>query len=140
MLQPAKVFDIILNTELTSEVVCNRKPVGVSDAAVLLVNITKLKHPNDLKADDMGSWIHKGKPICYFDLDRSPDGEVLQATRCTREESSSIYKLTRIYYHHKGTPQFRKTLFYVHGEIIQYFVFCVNTTIVLLAQRRFDKG
>ena len=124
VLKPTEVFDVILNTNIISEVVCNEKPVGVCDAAAFVVNITKLKHPNDLKADDMGSWVHKGKPVRYFNVDRSTDGKVLQATRCSKEESSStIYKLTRIYYHHKGTSQFQKTLF--------MYMVCCNSTFII---------
>ncbi len=115
-IKPAEVLDVILNTDPTSELVCRRKPVGVCDAAVFLVDVTKLKHPNDLKADDVGSWVHKGKPVRFFDVDRSLDGHVIVAESCSKDEiSSTVYKLTRVYYHRKGTSQFRKTLFYVHG-------------------------
>ena len=39
-----------------------QKLVGVTDAAVFLVDTTKLRHPDDLKADDMEIWVHKGIP------------------------------------------------------------------------------
>jgi hypothetical protein len=114
VLKPVDVFNAILNTDVSSAAVCNHKPVEVMDPAVFIVNLNSLKNPNDIKADDMGSWIHKGKPIRYFELDQGDDGEVLLAKPCSSEDSN-YYKLTRVYYHHKGTPQFRKTLFYVTG-------------------------
>ena len=106
-MKPTEVFHAILNTDPNAEVVCSSKPVGVKDAAVFVVDTRKLRHPNDLKADDMGSWIHKGKPIRYYKLSRvSKSGEVYGAKPCDRKDSGDVYKLTRIYYHHKGTSEF----------------------------------
>lgn len=123
VLKPFEIFDAVLNTDPASQVVCKIKPVGVCDAAIFLVDISKLKHPNDLKADDMGSWIHKGKPVRYFDIDQSLEGEYAMAAKCNKNDGDSVYKLTRIYYHNKSTPEFRKTIFYVHGMYIHIFNF-----------------
>ena len=118
VLKPSEVFEAILNTDPSSEVVCKQKPVGICDSGVFLMDLTKLKHPKDIKADEIGSWIHKGKPIRYFDVEQSENGEVLMASRTDKDDDSgSVYKLTRIYYHNKATPQFRKTLFYT-GDLI----------------------
>ena len=120
-MKPKDVFDIVLNTELNSNRVCTQKPVGVKDAAVFVVDTRKLKHRDDLKADDMGCWIHKGKPIRYFVVERYEEGAVYNV-ECTKakKHDPKVYRLTRIYYHHKGTPEFRKTIFYVHGMLHYY--------------------
>lgn len=118
VMKPVEAFNAIINTAPSSKVVCLRKPVGIRDAAVFLVDTTKLKHPNDLKADDMGSWIHKGKPIRHFEIERVPQsGEVYGAKPCDHRRDDSVYKLTRIYYHHRGTSEFRRTIFYVHSKL-----------------------
>lgn len=117
VIQPTEVFDMILNTEISSEIVCKQKPVGISDAAVFLVDTTNFRRHDDLKADDMGSWIHKAKPIRYFDLSRCISGEVYGAKCCEESSCDTVYRLTRVYYHHRGTPEFRKTIFYVHGKL-----------------------
>ena len=44
VMKPADVLNVILNTDVTSDIVCLQKPVGVKDAAVFLVNTTKLRH------------------------------------------------------------------------------------------------
>ncbi len=113
-MKPADVLNAILNTDITSKVVCTQKPVGVTDVAVFLVDTTKLRHPDHLKADDMGGWIHKGKPSRYYIVERSPTGVVYGVKRCD-ETAKDAFKLTRIYYHHRGTSEFRKTIFYAHG-------------------------
>ena len=57
MIKPTDVLD----TAVSVEVVCTWKPVGVSDAAAF-VDTTELHY-----SDDMGGWIHKAKPVQYYD-------------------------------------------------------------------------
>ena len=113
VMKPVDVLNAILNTAVTSDIVCLQKPVGVKDAAVFLVKTTKLRHPDDLKADDMGSWVHKGIPSRYYNIECSPSGVVCGVKRCSKT-TTDAYKLTRIFYHHRGTSELRKTIFYVH--------------------------
>lgn len=118
VMKPVDVLNAILNTAVTSKVVCTQKPVGVKDAAVFLVDTSKLRHPDDLKADDVGSWVHKDIPSRYYSLERSPSGVVYGVKRCGKATKDAI-KLTRIYYHHQGTSEFRKTIFYAHGKYVK---------------------
>ena len=39
------------------------EPVSVSRKAVFVINSPKLRSLDDVKADDSGSWIHKGRPF-----------------------------------------------------------------------------
>ena len=114
--QPVDAFNAILNTSKTSQVVCGIRPVGITEAAVFLVNTSKLRHQEDIRADDVGSWCHKGKPMHFYTVERMPSGEVYRV-QCCDEGSEGAFKLIRIYYHHKGTPEFRKTIFYIHGML-----------------------
>ena len=120
VMKPVDVFDAVLNIDCLSACVCTKKPVGVTDAAVFFVDSTKLRHQDDLKADDMGSWTHKGKPVRFYKVQHLSSGEVYDAQQCDSTDDERIYKLTRIYYHHKGTSEFRKTLFFVHGKCITF--------------------
>ena len=76
VMKPVDVFDAVLNIDYSSACVCTKKPVGVTDAAVFLVDSTRLKHQDYLKADDMGSWTHKGKPVRFYKVQRLSSGEV----------------------------------------------------------------
>ena len=103
--QPVEAFNAILNTSETSPVVCTQRPVGITEAAVFLVNTSKLRHQEHIRADDVGSWCHKGKPVRFYSIERMPFGEVYGA-QCCDKGSEGAFKLTRIYYHHKGTSKF----------------------------------
>ena len=45
-----------------------KKPVAVTRPFVYLVDSTKLSNTCDIKADDLGVWLHKGKPIRHYQV------------------------------------------------------------------------
>ena len=110
--QPVEAFDAILNTSETSKVVCSQRPVGITEAAVFLVNTSKLRHHEDIRADDVGSWCHKGKPVRFYSIEQMPSGEV-HGAQCCDKGNDGAFKLTRIYYHHKGTLEFFERPFFI---------------------------
>lgn len=113
-IQPTDALDILLN--VTPDKVCKRKPVGVVKPGAFVVATDQLGNSDDLKADDLGVWAHKGKPTRLYKVTRTEEGIVYGAD-ITKQAGESVYRLTRVYYHHKHTPSFRRTLFYVSGKL-----------------------
>ena len=69
---------------------------------------------NDLKADDLGSWITKGTKPTYFRL--LPNGTIVVATgKPVIQEGSSYYVLTRRYYTHATYGLFRRIIIDIKG-------------------------
>ena len=95
------------------------KPVGVTEAVVFLVNTNKLRHQEDIRADDVRSWCHEGKPIWFCRIEHMWSGECAELRVNYRYDDGAdgTFKLIHIYYHHKGTPGFCKTIFYVNGIV-----------------------
>ena len=114
-LKPVDALDLLLNSLPTAENVCRKKPTFLKKEAVFLVDTSQVGSPNDLKADDLGAWNHKGKPVQKYKVVRSKSGTVYGADQ-TQESGSDAYKLTRVYYHHTNIPEFQHTIFYAHGE------------------------
>ena len=110
-LKPMEVFDLILNMSADDENVCKDKPVGVVKEGAFVVT-TSLG--NDIKADDLGVWLHKGKPLRKYKIMRADSG-IVYGSDLTKESGENVYHLTRIYYHHKNTPTCRRTLYYITG-------------------------
>lgn len=121
-LQPVEAVDLLLNTSPDDDSVCLSKPVGVQKALTFVVARRSLGSVDDIKADDLGAWIHKGKPVRKYRISRLDSGEVYGA-ELTNSDDDDAYKLTRIYYHHKSTPTFRRTLFYATSKL-QLFDTC----------------
>ena len=72
---------------------------------------------DDLKADDLGVWVHKGKPIRKYKVARDKESGALYSASLTKEGGRDVYKLTCVYYQHKHTPSFRCTSFHATSEL-----------------------
>lgn len=122
-LKPAEAFDLLLNLEPSSPNLCSSKPVGVTKPATFVVVNKGVGKIDDIRADDLGVWEHKGKPIRQFKVSRLPSGEVYGAEQC-KESGDNVYQLVHMYYHHKQTPSFRHTLFYLTGK--EYSILAIS--------------
>ena len=104
---------------------CTQRPVGVTEAAA--TQVRKLRHQEDIRADDVKSWCHKEKPVRFYSIEWIPSGEVYVA-QCCVGGTYGAFKLTRIYYHHKRTQEFRMTMFYAHGMVLSFLIWsCIHT-------------
>jgi len=119
LLKPSEALDLLLNLTPDSPDVCLSRPIGVMKPATFVVANKVFGKIGDLKADDLGVWEHKGKPIQSYKVSRLPSGEVYGA-ELVDENGEDVYRLVRIYYHHKYTPTFLHTLFYALG-MFKYF-------------------
>ena len=85
---------------------------------MFVISSPKLRSLDDVKADDSGSWIHKGKPVPvrHYRVSRTANGTAYGTNRCDRVSDENTYSLTQTYYHHAHTPIFRQILFIVHDK------------------------
>jgi len=93
------------------------KPAGITKPATFVVANNAVGKVDDIRADDLGVWEYKGKPVRQYKISRLPSGEVYDAEICKDQEpGDNIFELVRVYYHHKHTPTFCRTLFYLTGK------------------------
>ena len=71
-------------------------------------------------------------PSRYYSIKRSPSGVVYGVKRCSKT-TRDAFKLTRVYYHHRGTLEFRKTIFYVHGMHVSVVGACMLLRQIYIA-------
>ena len=62
-LKPVEAFNLLLNLTPDDASVCSSRPVGIVRAATFVVSNHAVGKVDDLKADDLDVWVHKGKPI-----------------------------------------------------------------------------
>ena len=116
-LKPTEALDLLINLAPSSELVCSTKPIGVKQSAAFVVSNSALGRNDDIKADDLGVWVHKGKPIRKYEVVREEESGAVYGASMTKEGGENVYMLTRVYYHHKHTPSFRRTLFYASSKL-----------------------
>lgn len=116
-LKPMEALDLLLNTSPEDSSVCLSKPIGVRRSATFVVARKCLGNIDDIKADDLGVWVHKGKPMRNYRVSRLPSGEVYGVELTSQSDAADVFQLTRTYYHHKYCPTFRRTIFYAKGKV-----------------------
>ena len=120
-LKPVEALDLLLNTSPEDSSVCVSKPIGIRRSATFIVARKCLGNRDDIKVDDLGVWVHKGKLVRSYKVSCLPSGEVYGVELTSQGDVADVFQLTRIYYHHKYSPTFRHTIFYAKGKIKIYY-------------------
>ena len=77
-----------------------------------MVDLSHLEKPEDLRADDLGSWLCNGKKCVRCTVQ---DGQILEIFSGS---SGNTYLLIRRYYKHATSGDFRRTIAEVYGKEI----------------------
>ena len=89
-----------------------------ANLAMFIVARKSLGSTDDIKADDLGVWIHKGKSVRKYQVSRLDSGELYAAELISSDDLvENVFQLTHIYYHHKYSPTFRRTIFFAKGKV-----------------------
>ena len=63
---------------------------------MFLVDTTHLGCSDDLKADDLEVWKHKGKPVRKYKITHAPQSGIVYGADHTQEDRSDVYTLTNL--------------------------------------------
>ena len=62
-------MDILLDPELSPDLVCTRMPFDVDCNSVFVIDMSKLSNPKDIACDDMGVWKWNGSYRRWLSVD-----------------------------------------------------------------------
>jgi len=65
---------ILCDPTLDKDLICSTHPVLVENNVSFVVDLSKLKNPNDIRADDLGTWKCTGSYILTFAVKCSEKG------------------------------------------------------------------
>ena len=93
-------------------------PLGIKDDATFIIDTSKLKSPDDIRADDLGVWVNNGVRRVWLTCNVSAQSvsgiEILGRKPSTLP--SKHYQLVRSYFFHKGSRDFRKVIVQLFGK------------------------
>ena len=69
LLSTVQCTDVLLDPELSPDLICTRVPFDINCNSVFVVDMSKLAHPKDVACDDMGSWKWKGSYRMWISVD-----------------------------------------------------------------------
>ena len=87
-------MDIITGTGHGNRI-CSKVPIGTDKNVTFVIDTTRLKSPEDIRADDLGVWRNNGVRRCN--------------TACGK------YQLVRSYFYHKESKDYRRVIFQLYG-------------------------
>ena len=111
----SEFINILMNGCMTSSEVCGSRPLGVNDNATFIIDLDRVRF-DDLKADDLGSWIQNGSKHTYFRLD--DHGHILYSQG--NVGGKSYYCLLRRYYVHGTCSSFHRLIVTIEGMKINH--------------------
>ena len=106
----SELIGILMNKNLSSDKVCGSRPLGVNDN--VLIGLDRVRF-DDLKADDLGSWIQKGSKHTTFRLDN--EGNIYYNQGNVRG-NKGYYTLLRRYYAHGTCSTFHRLIITIEGK------------------------
>lgn len=124
------VFSVLFKSSIPDEKICKAIPQQVMENCVFLVDTSALGSPEDLLADNCGSWNNDAVRYFYFESTEEPfdssnsstslsDGMEFRKLGKKANEStlnSPWYKICRKYYRNRDSLDFRRVISYLLGK------------------------
>ena len=112
---------MLLDKHLPFNRIATCQPVGVQDNLVFVIDLSQLEEPEDIIADDLGSWTCNGIRCVQCVVH---DREVSEILSGPKSGIHSTYCLVKRNYEHATAGDFKWTIAEIYGElcIITYSV------------------
>ena len=107
------IVEVLLDKHLPFNRIATCQPVGVQDNLVFVIDLSQLEKPEDIRADDLGSWTCNGKRCVQCVVH---DGEVSDIIPGSKSGTCSTYCLVKRYYKHATAGDFKRTIAEIYGE------------------------
>lgn len=113
---------IALFFSVGNDVVCTAQPTGCCFSATFIVDLSKLSHRDDIRADDHGAWKNCGVRSTYCSIALNSDGHVRRVKKMAKPSvmRHSIYRLKRTYWQHGEDTTFCRRLFELEGTLYYF--------------------
>ena len=91
------ILKLLLNPDIDRSRICCTWPVSnIVCSATFVVDLTSLKHPDDVRKDFFGKWIHSGSHPIVFRATFDEDGEVA-VEKCAPGATGNVFYLRRLH-------------------------------------------
>ena len=110
-----RIMKILLSQSLDEQRIAYKRPIEVQSSSTFVVDLTKLAHPDDIKKDSYGRWLHKGSHNDVFRCSYGKDGDVNIEKTAPGATGQNVYYLRRLHCVHPSHSDFRRILAFICG-------------------------
>lgn len=82
---------------------------------MFVMDLSRLEKPEDVRADDFGSWLCNGKQCNSCEVE---DGHVMEVYSELSIQRENTYCLIRRYYKHATSGDFRRIIAEIYGNLL----------------------
>lgn len=128
------IVEILLDKHLPLSKIATSQPVNVQSNMVFVVDLSKLSSPEDIRADDLGSWLCNGKRRQQCSVNKF--GRVTDANlTINKSRKQLLYTLVKRYYRHATASDYRRVITEIFGEYMYIYVRYLCLTLYLFICR-----
>ena len=131
-----QIMQILLNTKLNKERIAKERPLQAPFSSTYVVDLHNLSHPDDIKKDIYGKWLHSGSHSDVFLCSYSPDEEPLIEKAAPGASGNNVYSLRRLHSVHPSNTEFRRVLAFLFGTCYEYMYMYVFLMVIKLRNVR----
>lgn len=110
---------MLLNPNIDHKRIAKDRPIGTSHNDTFIVDLSKLPHPDDVKKDMFGKWVHSGSHPEVYKCSFDELGEVSVEKCAPGASGSGVYYLRRLRSYSPSNPDVRRLMAFIHGEHVR---------------------
>lgn len=110
-----QILKILLNPVINKDKICKECPRQILQSSTFVVDMDKLKHPDDVKKDEFGKWKFSGSHVKLYKLWKLGESMEFEMTITDAAHDTDVFQLRRIRCSHPSSPSFQRLLAFVTG-------------------------
>ena len=108
-----RIMSVLLDSSVDERKVAYTRPVQIESSSSFVINLTRLAHPDDIKKDSYGTWLHKGSHTDVFKCSYDKNGDVNIEKAAPGATGQNVYYLRRLHSVHHTVASGESWLSYV---------------------------
>ena len=108
-------MQILLDPKIDEHRNAMKRPLEVPYSSTFVVDVSKLGHPNDIKKDMYGKWLHSGSHSDVFICSYLQEDKVNIERAAPGATGENVYYLRHLHSVHPSNNEFRRILALLSG-------------------------
>ncbi len=110
-----RIMQILLDPKIDEHRIAVKRPLDVPHSSTFVVDVSKLGHPDDIKKDIYGKWLHSGSHSDVFICSYLQEDKVSIEKAAPGASGDNVYYLRRLHSVHPSNNEFRRILALLSG-------------------------
>ena len=112
------IVHLLLDPKIDENKISSRRPLECSFSSSFVVDVSQLAHPDDIKKDMYGKWLHSGSHTDVFICTYSDHDDVYIEKAAPGASGDNVYYLRCLHSVHPSNNDFRRVLALLFGRLL----------------------